>query len=1143
MSSLSHSQISGQETESLGKPAREPASMAFAPESDGLVPAEQLPPAADVLARIFPPEEKSASELSAGEPRFAFPLPTDSKEETDASPPRLFAFSGPSTERPQNGALGRDARPRKFAGIVARAKNLFGGRKTGEQKSESLGAARSSGDGPQDAVLADAANVAQDPIFTEAAAIGVISPVDATPPAEDLAILKTNSTSGEGSAPRENPSPAAELQHGAALRQEPLPDRILAREAESSLPEMPASVEANANAHVGNLVSENVLSRAVPEEADSGDQSSEIAVDACAVRNGDAGFSHAGNSSANDAAPFHNLLPLESNLDSNPENGSTNGFAAKTNAPDGAPGSMDTIDDDKAIAAAIERYANRTDSARRIAPMNAADSPAEVPSGRNPNESLEMRADFRPYPENDPGKDLDNDLHNGSNDGHKRSPNKDSNNDLNNDPNNYPNNDPYDDPHDQRTRSLLDGVIPRDERMDSIAPSRVLAAKSEQQSAGAPAAAMSFVPSDRDWSFEEKLASHLEWIQSRGTTGRKADLAGAELEGTELIGVNLRFADLHDANLRAADLLMADLRDTCLVRTNFRDACLVGANLEAANLESALLDSAMGLVPRQLAGANLHEASLPPQIAEFESRAEFERTARAAYSFFVAMMSASVLFWALLWKTKDVQLLTNSSVLPFLHSPGASGALPVGQVYLVAPFALFILYLIFHFQLQHLWDLTLELPAVFPDGRSLDENKPRIVAGLLRNHFRWMNPDAPSPRTIEKLISVSAAYWIVPVTLLLFWLRYLTLQEIHGTILQALLATAATGVALHSTTKVGRPAERWILQENFAERVAGKIRNINPVKSALILLIVLTFLSAGVMAGVPRGKDRAPQYMEGSIRRWAAIALWSVGVDPYANLTEATISTPPPNWNGSDDQVSAVKGARLNESNFRYAQAYRIFLANAHLWHADFQGAFLSQADLRRADLGQSRFGLAILDQARMNHANLDRSVLDGANLSRADLRAANLSYASLEGADLMDARLDDASLYGARLGLATLVRTNFEKADLREAYLEGANLEHADLQGAYLWSAKLSGAHLNNAQLESAILVDADLRGADLRWAQLSGTILTGANLAGASLDGTDLRGAVGFGANQVCSTKSRQGVLLDPAMQEQVTAQCGAR
>jgi uncharacterized protein YjbI with pentapeptide repeats len=646
----------------------------------------------------------------------------------------------------------------------------------------------------------------------------------------------------------------------------------------------------------------------------------------------------------------------------------------------------------------------------------------------------------------------------------------------------------------------------------------------------------------RDWSFEEKLASHHEWMESKGTIGKKADLAGADLEGSDLIGADLRFADLHDANLRAADLLMSDLRDACLVRTTFRDSCLVGANLEAANLEGALLDTAMGLVPRQLAGANLREASLPQSILQFEALGEFKRSSRQVHGFFVVMMSMSALSAVLIWMTKDFQLLTNSAVLFFLRSPAAAAALPTVQFYLAAPVALFILYLVFQFHLQHLWDLVLELPAVFPDGRTLGENEPRIVVGLLRAHFRWMNVDAPSTRLVEKAISGFLAHWVVPVTLLVYWMRFLTLQELRGTVLQELLVVASVGVALYSTTKVGRPAERWTLQENVAERFVGRLKEINAVKTAVILLGVLTFLAAGTMMGVPHGKDRAPQFMAGSIRRWGTSVLWSFGIDPYADLTEAVISTKPANWNGADNQVSTVKGARLNDANFRYALAYRAFLANAHLLRANFQGAFLSQADLRESDMGQSNLKYAILDQAQMNHVNLDRAVLDGANLSRADLRTANLSYTSLVNASLVDAHLEEATLYGAKLMGTTLIRTNFEKADLRESHLEGANLEHADIQGAYLWSAKLMGSRLTNAQLGSAIFIDADLRNADLRWAHLAGTVLTGADLTGANLDGADFRGAVGFGTNQICSAKSRHGLLLDDAMQSQVTAQCGA-
>jgi uncharacterized protein YjbI with pentapeptide repeats len=650
-----------------------------------------------------------------------------------------------------------------------------------------------------------------------------------------------------------------------------------------------------------------------------------------------------------------------------------------------------------------------------------------------------------------------------------------------------------------------------------------------------------------EWALEEALGNHKEWLDSRGAAGMKANFREAKLEGTELISANLRYADLQDANLRAADLLLADLRDACLVRANLQDSCLVGANLEGANLEGASLESAMGLVPRQLAGANLRDASVPAQIMQFDALADFSRASQASARMFTAVMSASFLSWLMILKTKDAQLVTDSAIIPFLHSSAAAAALPTAEIYLIAPVLLLCIYLLFQYHLQRLWDTVLELPAVFPDGRILGEKQPRIITGLLRLHFHWMNPDPPSTRLIEKSISALLAYWIVPAVMILFWARYLTLQEIHGTILHELLIMTAMGIAIYTTTQIGRPQERWIASGKRKKGIVEKLRYASPATSVIVLFIVLSFLSIGTIAGVPHGKDRAPQFSSSSIRRWAPAIFWSLGYDPYPDVTEAEVSAKPSTWRGdgteSGEEIAAVRGARLNESHFRYAQAYGIFLANAHLWRSDFYGAFLSEADLRGADLGQADLRLAILDRAQMNRTNFDRAQLDGANLSRADLRSANLSYSSLEGANLIDVRLDGASLYGAHLSSANLIRANMQKADLRDAHLDGADLEHADMQQAYLWSAKLPNARMVNAQLATAIFIDADLQDADLRGAQFNGTVLNGANLQGANLDGADLRGALQLGASQVCSAKSRQGALLDDALQKQVDAQCGGR
>jgi uncharacterized protein YjbI with pentapeptide repeats len=643
-----------------------------------------------------------------------------------------------------------------------------------------------------------------------------------------------------------------------------------------------------------------------------------------------------------------------------------------------------------------------------------------------------------------------------------------------------------------------------------------------------------------DWAFEEKLAAHKEWIESRGNTGQKADFAEAQLPHTDLISVDLRYADLQGANLKSSDLLLADLRDACLVRTNLEESCLVGANLEGANLEGATLDGAMGLLPRQLAGADLHDASLPDQIARFEARPFFNRASQIVMQLFTAMVVISTISGLAIWKTKDLQLLTDSSIFPFLRSRAAA-ALPTAQVYLIAPVALFIVFLVLQFHLQTLWDAVLQLPAVFPDGAEIGQSSPRIIRALLRAHFRWMNKDAPSTRTIERMLALALAYWLAPLILLLFWARYLTLQDLHGTVLQALLVAVAAGVALYSTTKIGRPRERWTREAKRGWEWTSKLRNINPLKAAAYLGVLLLLLSVGTVKGVPHGKSRAPQFSAASIRRWAPDVFWALGCDPYANLTEAAMSAAPANWSGADSQLSEVKGARLNDTNFRYAQAYGVFLAHAHLWHTNWEGAFLSDADFRGADLGQATLRYAVMDRARLYHANLDRSDLDAANLNRADFRESNLSYSSLAGAILIDAQFQDASLYGARLTHASMERADFERTDLRSAYLDDANLEHADLRNAYLWSAKLQGADLQNAQLGSTIFIDADLRNADLRGAQFSGTVVTGANLAGAVIDGTDLRGALRLTASQVCSTHSRSGAILTDSLAQQVRDACG--
>lgn len=625
------------------------------------------------------------------------------------------------------------------------------------------------------------------------------------------------------------------------------------------------------------------------------------------------------------------------------------------------------------------------------------------------------------------------------------------------------------------------------------------------------------------------LQQHKKWVESHGQEGEKADLSGADLEGADLTGANLQGALLRKTNLRGADLSLADLRGACLMQGNLAAANLLGTELREADLQGATLEGATGLLVSKLAGTNLFGALLPEAIAELWGLEFVGQTSKSSRRLLAAMLLLSTLACLIIAATTDAQLLRNSASLPL---PVVGNAIPIVGFYLFLPVLLFGFYLYFHFHLQRLWDGLAQFPAIFPDGRALDQTGPWLLMGLARRHFKWLMERRPALSFLKTAVAVLLAYWVVPATLLLFWARYLSRQDLHGTMLHVLLVVAAVASALFLPDFVGRT-----LSSDHAQLLHSKMARTRGA-IALGVGVVLSFLSLGTIYGLPH--DRGPEPRALDVGRWAANALWMVGYNPYPDFTEAEISVKPKNWTGRDEELASVSGARLTKLSLRYAEGYRAFLANAHLWRSDLEGANLSEADLRGADLHQANLQSAVLDRARITRASLQGANLRKANLARADLREADLSFAFLVDVILNDAKLEGATLYKGNLSGAWLLRPNLERADLREANLENAKLTFADLSDADLWLAKLPGAGLRDAKLQHAILIEADLRRADLRGANLQGAILRGADLRGAFLEGADLREARGLTAEQICSVGGRRGALLDESLQQQVDTLC---
>jgi uncharacterized protein YjbI with pentapeptide repeats len=605
----------------------------------------------------------------------------------------------------------------------------------------------------------------------------------------------------------------------------------------------------------------------------------------------------------------------------------------------------------------------------------------------------------------------------------------------------------------------------------------------------------------RKLSYEELehiLADHKKWVEAEDRTGLddlRADLSRADLKGAQLQGAKLDSAQLQgawlseahlqwaslneaqlqgawlpEARLQGASLFRAQLQGAFLFRAQLQGVLLIGAHLRGADLadakfegreikedgepgrdlaaanltdadfrdadlSNAQLSTVTGLRAEMLAGAVLTNAKLPEDVARFDQLKHVEETSRNATTVFFGLLAASLYSWLTIATTTDVALVTGttSSPLPIINTNIA-----LSGFYLAAPLILLAVYSYFHLYLQRLWGDLASLPAVFPDGVALDRKAyPWLLNGLVRKHFKKLELAERPLTRVENFVSIFLAWWVVPLTLLAFWLRFLPRHDWWlGTPLHVVLIALAAGFGVYSyrlavqTLSGGAMAteEEQRGNERLWARTWRTVRRYLPggMEAAGAGVATIVVFSAGTW--IDPGDN----------------LLNTLGYDTNAELWDEDISTKPSGWTGREEtaevEISQVKGADLEGRDLRNAGASGAFLVNAELASADLNGALLFQADLRGADLFQAD--------------------LSDARLSGADLRRARLGYADLSGADL-----SDAHLRRARLGYADLSGANLFDADLNGAFLSDANLRGADLRGAVLSFAR----NLIQAQLDEA--------------------------------------------------------------------------
>jgi uncharacterized protein YjbI with pentapeptide repeats len=658
------------------------------------------------------------------------------------------------------------------------------------------------------------------------------------------------------------------------------------------------------------------------------------------------------------------------------------------------------------------------------------------------------------------------------------------------------------------------------------------------------------------------LEDHCEWVKSRGQNGRQADLSRLNFEGADLSDINLQDAVMNETVLKGADLLLTDLQGASLLQANFENANLLGAKLRDANLQGATLTGATGLQSAELAGTDLTFAKLPAEISPAEELKDVVRMARNATWLIGAMLVLNVLAGGRVLTASDAQILGNAPALPF---PALRNGLPLVQFFLFCPVLIGGLYLWLHVYLQRLWDATAALPAIFQDGRRLDAALPWLVSWPARSYSKWLRERNRGLAAVEKTICIVLLYWVAPLTMMLFWARYLTLQDLRGTVLHVLLMAAAASAAIHFPRAAARAFQSdnyESFSETFPRGGEGSVfESARKLWSPRGARSESSATEAGNAAGPHADSLRGssffdPKGIAADAKTTASDAKKSTPENKTCAVTRKTSSPEMPLAIGFGLILCLLSIGTIGGAPHGGNPEQGISPGSVHTWAADAfwligydPYAQVTEAEISRKPSGWTEEELnrvegASLNGLRLRHINaygaffakarLRQADLRYAYLSEADLRQANLRQASLRFAVLYQAKLSGAMLQEADLQNANLTRAELVKSDLSFASLAGALLLDAKLDGAVLYSANLRNASLQRASMEQADLREANLEGANLSMADLREAYLSSAKLAGAKLPQGKFNGAILMGADlrrTDLSNSSFQGAVLSGA------------
>lgn len=242
---------------------------------------------------------------------------------------------------------------------------------------------------------------------------------------------------------------------------------------------------------------------------------------------------------------------------------------------------------------------------------------------------------------------------------------------------------------------------------------------------------------------------------------KDADAHEADLSGMDWSGEDFSGSDLHGANLSRCTFAAADFCD---------------ADLWNANLRDSDLSRVRNLLPAQLAATDLTRATLPEELLRFDALHIVESLTQNATRIFVTILLAAFYTLLTIATTKDILLLMNTGVAKL---PVIDLEIPMLGFLGITPVILLGFFLYFHLLLLRLCETTAKLPAIFRDGRRIDEVTPLwLMSDLVQVDFPRLNPSGSHLAWLQRSIACLLGWGLVPITLLAIWATSLRTEMI-----------------------------------------------------------------------------------------------------------------------------------------------------------------------------------------------------------------------------------------------------------------------------------------------------------------------------------------------------------------------------